>query len=79
MTTTIIAAILDGTPQLIASKPSDILGWIMIGGIALFFTWICFVVGKNFEKFLKGIAWIVALAIVGIVLIVIFQVGHPGQ
>lgn len=50
-----------------------------MGGLFVFAVYVCFVVGKNFQAFLKGIAWIVGLAIVGIVLILIFQAGHPGQ
>jgi hypothetical protein len=79
MVPTIFAAILDGTPQFTASKPSDVLGIAVMGGLFLFALWVCFVVGKNLQAFMKGIAWIVALAIIGIVLIVIFQAGHPGQ
>ena len=74
----ILVAILADNPPLV-SKPSDVLGWIMIGGLLLFFTWICFVVGKNFDAFMRGMAWVIVLVVVAIVLIAVFQAGHPGQ
>ncbi len=73
----LLAALLDST--LPVSKPSDVLGWVMIGGLLLFFTWVCFVVGKNFDAFMKGIAWVIVLAVVAVALIALFQAGHPGQ
>jgi hypothetical protein len=64
------------TPPL---KPSDVLGIAIMGSLFLFAVYVCFVVGRNFRAFLNGIVWIILLAFVGIVLIVIFQAGHPGH
>ncbi|MFL5591019.1 MAG: hypothetical protein ACJ8DI_25675 [Ktedonobacteraceae bacterium] len=75
----ILAILLDSAPPTFAIKPAGVLGAIIMGGLFVFAVYVCFVVGKNFQAFLKGIAWIVGLAIVGIVLILIFQAGHPGQ
>lgn len=60
-------------------NPSDVLGVATFGGIFLFFTWVCFRSPGSFEKFIKGIAWVLVLAVVALVLIAIFQVGYPGH
>jgi hypothetical protein len=62
-------------------NPSDVLGMATFGSIFLFFVWVCVRASKaiNFDAFMQGVAWVILLAFVALVLIVLFQVGYPGQ
>ncbi len=73
----IFATLLASTPLL--SKPSDILGMAISGSIFLFVLWVCVRAAGSFDRFMKGLAWVIVLAIVAMALIAIFQAGHPGQ
>ncbi len=69
-----VATLLD-----LVGKPSDVLGMAISGSIFLFCVFVCVRAAGSFDKFLKGLAWIVVLSLVAMAIIAIFQAQHPGQ
>ena len=55
-------------------KPSDALGYIMLGCLVVFILWACVRAAGSFEAFMRGVLWVLA-----VFLIVVFQALHPGQ